>query len=55
MELLVESSLKYHSTTARKNGVTKTEMAEILTHVAFLCRMVECMGSVQYDKRSLCG
>lgn len=35
MELLVESSLKYHLTTARKNGVTKTEMAEILTHVAF--------------------
>lgn len=41
MELLVESSLKYHLTTARKNGVTKTEMAEILTHVAFLCRMAE--------------
>ena len=32
---IVDSSLKYHLTTARKNGVTKTEMAEILTHVAF--------------------
>ena len=41
MELLVESSLKYHLTTARKNGVTKTERAEILTDVAFLCRMAE--------------
>ena len=32
---IVDSSLKYHLTTAKKNGVTKTEMAEILTHVAF--------------------
>ena len=32
---IVDSSLKYHLQTARKNGVTKTEMAEILTHIAF--------------------
>lgn len=32
---IVDNSLKYHLTTAKKNGVTKTEMAEILTHVAF--------------------
>ena len=32
---IVDNSLKYHLMTARKNGVTKTEMAEILTHVAF--------------------
>ncbi|HIU58376.1 MAG TPA: carboxymuconolactone decarboxylase family protein [Candidatus Ornithomonoglobus merdipullorum] len=32
---LVDSSFKYHAETARKNGVTKTEMAEILTHLAF--------------------
>ena len=32
---ITDSSLKYHLTTARKNGVTKTEMAEILTHIAF--------------------
>lgn len=32
---IVDSSLSYHLDTARKNGVTKTEMAEILTHVAF--------------------
>jgi len=32
---IVDHSLKYHLMTARKNGVTKTEMAEILTHVAF--------------------
>ena len=32
---LVDSSFRYHLTTAKKNGVTKAEMAEILTHVAF--------------------
>ena len=32
---IVDSSLKYHLMEARKNGVTRTEMAEILTHIAF--------------------
>lgn len=32
---LVDSSLQYHLVTARKNGVTRTEMAEILTHLSF--------------------
>ena len=32
---IVDSSLKYHLQSARKNGVTKSEMAEILTHIAF--------------------
>ena len=32
---LVDSSFQYHLQTAKKNGVTKMEMAEILTHVAF--------------------
>ena len=32
---IVDNSLTYHLDTARKNGVTKTEMAEILTHLAF--------------------
>ena len=32
---IVDSSLVYHLSTARKNGVSKTEMAEILTHLAF--------------------
>ncbi len=31
----MDNSLKYHLSTARQNGVTKTEMAEILTHLAF--------------------
>ncbi|MCD8215513.1 MAG: carboxymuconolactone decarboxylase family protein [Clostridiales bacterium] len=32
---IVDSSLTYHLSEAKKNGVTKTEMAEILTHIAF--------------------
>lgn len=32
---ITDSSLTYHLTTAKQNGVTKTEMAELLTHLAF--------------------
>lgn len=32
---IIDSSLKYHLMTAQKNGVSKSEMAEILTHLAF--------------------
>ena len=32
---IVDSSLKYHLQSARKNGVTRTEMSELLTHIAF--------------------
>lgn len=32
---LTDSSFKYHLTSAKNNGVTKAEIAEILTHAAF--------------------
>ena len=32
---LVNNSLKYHLINARNNGITKEEMAEIITHAAF--------------------
>lgn len=32
---LVDDSLKYHLINARNNGLTKEEMAEIITHAAF--------------------
>lgn len=32
---ITDSSLKYHLASARRNGVTREEMAEILTHIAF--------------------
>lgn len=32
---LTDSSFKFHLMSAKKNGITKTEIAEILTHAAF--------------------
>ena len=32
---LTDSSFRYHLTTAKKNGITQEEIAEILTHAAF--------------------
>lgn len=32
---ITDSSLKYHIANARNNGVTLTEMTEIITHIAF--------------------
>ncbi len=32
---VVDSSLQYHLNTAKANGITQTEIAEILTHLAF--------------------
>ena len=32
---IVDSSLKYHLETAKKNGVTKEEMSEIITQLGF--------------------
>ena len=32
---IIDNSLKYHIQNAKNNGVTKTEMAEIITHLAF--------------------
>ena len=36
---LVDSSLKYHIMNAKNNGITKEEMAEIITHAAFYGQM----------------
>lgn len=32
---ILDSSLKYHLTTAKNNGITREEIAEIITHAAF--------------------
>ncbi len=34
---LTDDSFRYHLITAKKNGITKEEIAEILTHAAFYC------------------
>lgn len=32
---ILDSSLKYHISHAKENGVTKEEMSEMITHLAF--------------------
>ena len=34
---LTDESFRYHLTTAKKNGITKEEIAEVVTHAAFYC------------------
>ena len=51
---IVDSSLTYHISTARKNGVTRTEMAEIFNYPSGLLRRVaQRLGRVPYGKGGL--
>ena len=34
---MLDNSFKYHLMNAKKHGITKEEMAEIITHLAFYC------------------
>ena len=34
---LIDESFLYRLTTAKKNGITKDEVAEVVTHAAFYC------------------
>ena len=34
---LTDKSFRYHLTEAKKNGITKEEIAEVVTHAAFYC------------------
>ena len=34
---LTDESFRYHLMTAKENGITKEEIAEIVTHAAFYC------------------
>ena len=47
---IVDSSLQYHLQSARNNGVTKTEMAEILTHIAFYAGWPNAWAAFQMAK-----
>lgn len=42
---ITDSSLKFHLENAKAHGVTQKEIAAIITHVAFLCRLAKGMGS----------
>lgn len=47
---IIDSSLKYHMETARKNGVTKDEMAEIITQLAFYSGWPKAWAAFGYAK-----
>ena len=34
---LIDESFRYHLAEAKKNGITKEEIAEVVTHAAFYC------------------
>ena len=52
---LVDSSFKYHLISAKNNGVTRTEIAEILTHTAFLRGLAKSLGGILYGEGGVGG
>ena len=47
---ITDSSLKYHIGEAKKNGVTKAEMAEIITQVGFYGGWPKAWAAFRYAK-----
>lgn len=47
---MLDSSFKYHLENAGKNGVTKEEMAEILTHAAFYAGWPKAWAAMRMAK-----
>ena len=47
---LVDDSFKYHLECAKNNGITKEEMAEILTHAAFYAGWPKAWAAMKMAK-----
>ena len=47
---LVDSSFRYHLDSAKRNGVTKTEIAELLTHAAFYAGWPKAWAALRMAK-----
>ena len=47
---LVDSSFQYHLMTAKKNGITKTEIAEVITHAAFYAGWPKALAAFSMAK-----
>ena len=47
---LIDTPLKFHMETAKKNGVTKDEMVEIITQLAFFSGWPKAWGAFAYAK-----
>lgn len=48
---LVDGSFEYHVATAKENGVTAGEMAEILTHAAFYAGWSKAWAALRIAKK----
>ncbi|MDE5800923.1 MAG: carboxymuconolactone decarboxylase family protein, partial [Paramuribaculum sp.] len=47
---ITDTSLTYHLQEAKKNGITRTEIAEILTHIAFYAGWPKAWGAFRLAK-----
>ena len=47
---VLDSSLEFHIREAKKNGVTKEEVAEILTHAAFYAGWTKAWAAIRLAK-----
>lgn len=47
---ILDSSLKFHISSAKKNGVTAEEMAEIITHAAFYAGWPKAWAAMRMAK-----
>ena len=48
---LTDESFRYHLMSAKENGITREEIAEIVTHAALW--LAKSMGGIPYGKRNL--
>lgn len=51
---ITDSSLKYHLMSAKNNGITKTEIAEIITHAAFYAGWPKAWATFNLAKEVWC-
>lgn len=47
---ILDSSLQYHLQTAKDNGITKQEIAEVITHVAFYIGWPKAWAAFRFAK-----
>lgn len=52
---ILDSSLRFHIQNAKNHGVTKEEMAEILTHAAFYAGWPKAWAALRYAKEIYMG
>lgn len=49
---MIDSSFGYHLNNAKKNGITKTEIAEVITHLSFYCGWPKAWAAFRMAKET---